>query len=475
MHRLYSLALGAIAAALTLTASSASAASLTRQPYLQRVGPDTATIAFRLDASCVPSVRYGTNGLTDQSAQSASSSRNHAIVLNGLQPGTEYTYLVDACGARTNPVRFSTAPVPGTRRVHFTAVGDFGMNNANQRNVANAMLARKPELFLMLGDNAYDAGTEAEFQNNLFVPMAPLLSQVPFFAVPGNHEYVTNKGQPYFDNLYLPTSQSGGEYYYSFDWGHVHFVAIDSNCAIGLSSADRCTLAAQKKWVEEDLAASTAPWKVVFFHHPPWSSGEHGSQLLMRREFTPLFEKHGVDLVLTGHDHHYERTHPMKGTAVAPSNTRQPVYLVVGSGGASLRPLEGSKPSWAALRNDKDHGYLDVTVEDGTLSAQVLTPSGKTLDSFTLTKELPPLEAEPEQPGPSEPSGPPGTEQPGPTQPSTPNPDPVTGNPGLPTGPDDSENLDPNTPPGCSAGPAMALFPMGAWVLAGVLRRRRRR
>jgi acid phosphatase type 7 len=470
MHRLYSLAFGAVAAALTFTASSASAASLTRQPYLQRVGPDTATIAFRLDGSCVPSVQYGTLGSTEQSAQSADAGHNHAIVLTGLRPGTEYTYLVESCGARTHPVRFSTAPVPGTRGVHFTAVGDFGMNNANQRAVANAMLGREPELFLMLGDNAYSSGTEAEFQNNLFVPMAPLLSRVPSFAAPGNHEYVTQQAQPYFDNLYLPTSPSGGEHYYSFDWGHVHFVSLDSSCALGMASADRCSLAAQKKWLEQDLASSDAPWKVVFLHYPPWSSGEHGSSPLTHREFTPLFEKHGVDLVLTGHDHHYERSYPMKGKAVGPSGERNPTYLVVGGGGAALRPFKTGKPSWTAVRNDRDHGYLDVKVEEGTLTAQALTPSGQVIDSFTLTKNLPPA---PEEPVPADPLSPPTTEQPDPTQPNTPAPDPITGGPGLPGGPDDPEYLGLNAP-GCSAIPAMALLPAGVLVLAGALRRRRR-
>ncbi len=476
MHRLYSLALGAMAAALTFTASSASAASLIRQPYLQRVGPETATVAFRLDASCVPTVRYGTHGSTDQTAQSEDSSLSHAVVLDNLQPGTEYTYLVDACGARTSPLRFSTAPVPGTRRVHFTTVGDFGMNNADQRNVANAMLGRKPDLFVMLGDNAYNEGTEAEIQNNLFAPMAPLLSQVPFFATPGNHEYVTNQAQPYFDNLYLPTSPTGGERYYSFDWGHIHFVSLDSNCAIGLASSDRCSLAAQKKWVEQDLAASTAPWKVVFFHHPPWSSGEHGSQLLMRREFTPLFEKYGVDLVLTGHDHHYERMYPMQGNGVAPSGSRSPTYLVVGSGGAELRPFDNDKPSWTALRNDSEYGYLDVTVEEGTLTAQMRTPSGKVIDSFSLSKNLPPLEQRPD--GTPDPSAPYDTEQPANPLP-TPQPGSATdgtgsGSPGTSPEQGDPGELAPEVP-GCSAGPAMALLPAGAVLLAGALRRRRRR
>jgi hypothetical protein len=304
-------------------------------------------------------------------------------------------------------------------------MGDFGTGGKVQSQVAEAMRARQPELFVTLGDNAYSSGTEQEFQSNFFEPMTALLAEVPLFATPGNHEYVTNQGQPYLDNLYLPTSPSGGERYYSFDWGHVHFVALDSNCAIGLASPERCTLAAQRKWLEADLAASEAAWKVVFFHHPPWSSGEHGSQLKMRREFTPLFEKYGVDLVLTGHDHNYERSHPLKGEAVASSGARGIAYLVVGSGGASLRDFETSKPSWSAMRNNRDYGYLDVEVEEGRLSARLLTPSGAVVDSFTLTKELPPLPA-PEAtpaPGPATPPAP----QPAPE--ATPAPSPAPSSP----------------------------------------------
>ncbi|HSP80293.1 MAG TPA: PKD domain-containing protein, partial [Myxococcaceae bacterium] len=112
----------------------------------------------------------------------------------------------------------------------------------------------------------------------------------------------------------------------------------------------------------------------------------HGSQLLMRREFAPLFERYGVDMVLTGHDHNYERTRLMKGNGEASDGIP---YLVVGSGGRSLRTFKGSQPAWSVVRNDKDFGYLDVKVEEGTLDARMVTAAGKVLDSFTLTKQLP--------------------------------------------------------------------------------------
>lgn len=461
MHFSKAPALGTLAVALLLSAGAAEATTLTRSPYLQRVGPDTALIAFRLDSSCTPEVRYGTQGSTNEVARSTDSGRVHAVVLTGLTPGTEYTYEVEACGARTPAKRFRTAPVPGTHQVHFVTVGDFGTGGSAERRVAAAMLSRRPELFIALGDNAYEAGTEAELQNNLFEPLKEVLAEVPFFPVAGNHEYVTDQSQPYLDNLYLPTSPSGGERYYSFDWGHVHFVGLDSNCAIGLASADRCTLEAQKAWVEQDLAASQAAWKVVYFHHPPWSSGDHGSQTLMRREFGPIFEQYGVDLVLTGHDHNYERSHPMKGDGVAPTGTRGITYLVVGGGGANLRPLESRQPSWSAVRNDTAHGFLDVIVDGGTLSAQLMTPEGGVVDSFTLTKQLPPQVS---VPAPGEASNPGATQPPG-----------MPTSPGTPTSPDASFGLPGDgSSAGCSTVPVGALLPLSAMVLAGLLRRRRR-
>ena len=339
MHRPKTLTPGLLAVALVLgAASSVQAASLTRSPYLQNVKPDAATVAFRLGGSCAATVRYGEGSSTDHSVASTTSGTAHAVTLRGLKPATTYSYVVDACGSSSSTHQLTTAPLQGTQQVHFATVGDFGTGGTMQKEVAQAILANRPQLFVTLGDNAYSSGTEEEFQNNLFAPMAALLSEVPLFPAVGNHEYVTNQAQPYLDNVYVPTNNAqGSKRYYSFDWGHIHFVSLDSNCAIGLAGPDRCTREAQKAFLEQDLAASKAAWKIVYMHHPPFSSGEHGSQLSIRRDFGPLFEKYGVDVVLTGHDHNYERSRPMKGDGVASSGGIP--YLVVGSGGATLRPF----------------------------------------------------------------------------------------------------------------------------------------
>jgi chitodextrinase len=384
--------LGALAVALTLVAGGAQAASLPRAPYLQNVSPTSALVAFRTGAACsTAQVRYAEQGQAFLEKPSSATGTRHAVVLEGLSPATEYTYVVEACGAQSAPKRLRTAPAPGTRRVHFAAVGDFGVNNADQKGVAASMLSRRPELFLALGDNAYESGTEAEFQNNMFAPMAGLLSEVPVFASLGNHEYGTPDAKPYIDNFYLPSNNpAGSERFYSFDWGHVHFVALDSTCALGaLTSRPECSMAAQKAWLEKDLAQSKAAWKVVYFHHPPWSSGSHGSNLKMRSHFAPIFEKHGVDLVLTGHDHNYERTHPVKGDARAADGI---TYLVVGNGGRTLRSLGTSQPAWSAKRSNSGYGYLDVQVEEGTLTGRLIGVNGQAEDTFTLTKQLPPVQ-----------------------------------------------------------------------------------
>ncbi|WNG44068.1 serine/threonine protein phosphatase [Archangium minus] len=365
--------------------------ALPRLPYLQSVGTTSALVAFRTSVSCTPFVRYGEGSDISRTATATAAGWQHAVKLSGLLPGKTYSYVIEACGSVTGVRRFQTATGPETTRVHFTAMGDFGTGGSLQSQVLKLLgqPSRAGEFLLTLGDNAYSSGTDAEFQSNMFKPMAALLREVPLFPSPGNHEYVTNKGQPYLDNFYLPANNpSKSERYYSFDWGPVHFVSLDSNCPFGYTLSD-CSLSLEKTWLAQDLAATTRPWKIVFFHHPIWSSGEHGSSTAMRREFAPLFEQYGVDLVLTGHDHNYERSKPMKGDAVAASGTRGIPYLVVGSGGATLRTFPGSQPSWTAYRNNTHVGYLDVAVDGGTLTTKFIDSGGTVRDTLTLTKTVP--------------------------------------------------------------------------------------
>lgn len=374
-----------------LTAAAvASGAELTRQPYLNSVTQTSAIVAFQLDQSCSATVRFApAEGGAEQAAHDSSATRVHAIKLDGLQPGTEYAYRLEACGTAVGEARsFQTAPGPGDQSIHFATVGDIGNGSSDVIAVGKKVHSARPELLVTLGDNAYPDGSETDFQVRFFEPLSPMLSDVPIFPSVGNHEYVTNSAGPYLSNFHLPTNNARGtERYYSFDWGFVHFVSLDSNC----NSSSLCTFAEQAEWLAKDLEASDAAWKIVFFHHPPWSSGAHGNATTVRNAFAPVFEKYGVDLVLTGHDHNYERSKPMKGTTPQASwAPGAPVYLVVGSGGASLRSFPSSQPSWSQFRNNQHKGYLDVVVQGGTLTGKWITTDGEVIDTFTLSKTVAP-------------------------------------------------------------------------------------
>jgi hypothetical protein len=381
----------ALVVSLSLLASAiASAATVTRGPYIQNVDGDSAIIAFRLDTWCSAQVRFGDGPEPGLVASSTGSGTEHFVALEGLQPGAAYRYVVEACGSPTGKGgTFQTAPPPGTLQAHFAAMGDFGTGGPNEIQNGNAILAKAPEFWLALGDTAYSYGTDYEFQINFFNPLAPLLAKVPVFPSIGNHEYETSNGAPYFAAFALPTNNpAGSERYYSFDWGPVHVVALDAMCELGRTTAS-CTAEDQKQWLRDDLAASRAPWKIVMFHHPIYSSGEHLSTKSLH-DWIPIFEAGGVDLVLTGHDHNYERTHPMKGVEqVSPPGTPGAItYVVVGNGAAFLRGWAMPQPAWSAVRNNVDYGFLDVAIDGGTLTATALTADGKVIDRFTLEKEL---------------------------------------------------------------------------------------
>ena len=237
--------------------------ALPRQPYLQSVGTTSALVAFRTGVSCTPFVRFGEGSDISRTATATVAGWRHAVKLDGLLPGRTYSYVVEACGSVMGVRQFRTATGPETTRVHFTAMGDFGTGGTRQAEVLEVLsqAGKAGELLVTLGDNAYSSGTEAEFQSNMFKPMAAVLRQVPLFPSPGNHEYVTNQGQPYLDNFYLPANNpEKSERYYSFNWGPVHFVSLDSNCVIGLASSDRCTLVRSVTWAVGGTPVTSTSW-----------------------------------------------------------------------------------------------------------------------------------------------------------------------------------------------------------------------
>ena len=427
----------------------ASSGTLVRGPYLQKAAPTQMTIRWRSSLSTVGRVRYGTsvmnlNQFIDEAAAPPTPS-DHAITLPGLTAGTAYYYSVGSASdtlASGPDFTFTTPPTTGTpAATRVWVLGDAGTsgNSASptlaQTAVRDAFYswtgARTPDLVLQLGDNAYNSGTDGEFQKGVFDIYPTMLRKTPFWSCLGNHEtaqataYVDT--YPYFDIYTLPTAgESGGvpsgtEHYYSFDYGNIHFICLDS------MTADRSPTGAMAVWLQSDLASTTATWIICFFHHPPYTKGSHNSDtetelIQMRANLLPILETGGVDLVLTGHSHCYERSYLLDGH-YGLSGTLTPVMKKnAGSGrpagsGAYLKPLTGPRDHFGAVYavagssgqatswtggstapvNPTPHpamyvsllqlGSLVLDVNGTRLDATFLRENSSTPDTFTMIKQ----------------------------------------------------------------------------------------
>ncbi len=323
----------ALAAAILLAATPAAwAQTVTRGPYLQQ-GSDTAvTVRWRTSSAVPGVVRYGTSpAALTLSAAEPSARTEHEVRLTGLSPDTRYSYSIGTpsgvlAGGDADHF-FVTSPRPGTPKpTRVWVLGDPGTANSNQRAVRDAYSAftgsRATDLWLMLGDNAYSSGTDAEYQRAVFEMYPTLLRKSVLWPTLGNHDGVTadsaTQTGPYYDIFTLPKNAeaggvpSGTEAYYSFDYGNIHFVCLDSH------DTSRSATGAMATWLKNDLAATVADWIVAFWHHPPYVKSNYDSDrstvfIDMRRNFLPILEDAGVDLVLAGHSHNYQRSFLIDG------------------------------------------------------------------------------------------------------------------------------------------------------------------
>lgn len=260
--------------------------------------------------------------------------------------------------------------------LRFAVIGDFGQAGRNAQAVADLVHSWDVDVIITTGDNNYSVGSAATIDQNVgqyyhdfIAPYSGIYGEGAlenrFFPVLGNHDWLTPKAKPYLDYFTLP----GNERYYTFTQGPVQFFAIDNN----YSEPDGFRRSSvQAQWLQQGLAASTAPWKVVYMHIAPYSSGHHGSNAVMQWPFAAW----GADVVLAGHDHDYERLQ-IDGIP----------YIVNGVGGAALydfeTPLEQS-----LFRYNDDYGAMRVTADltQITFDFYAVTDGGTLIDSYTLTQ-----------------------------------------------------------------------------------------
>ena len=303
--------------------------------------------------------------------------------LLGLRPHCDYSYTVMVDGkilaSDPNQFRFRTA---GRGKYSFLAFGDSGVASAEQQSLINLMAAEPSIAFaLHVGDIAYPDGSFAQFEANHFTPNAPLMRRLCFFETPGNHDYGTDSAAPYLSGVSAPASGVPAidlGRYYSFDWGSAHFVSLDSNHLM--------TAGAQQMldWLEADLAATRQHWRIVFLHHPPYPSGYHrGDPVCVNvcQMVVPIVERHGVQLVLSGHEHGYERSYPLAAGVPVDPPSPHTLYAITGGGGANLEPV-GSIPQCAM--SVEAFNYLHVDVEPESLRLTAIGLNGEPIDQVKL-------------------------------------------------------------------------------------------
>jgi uncharacterized protein (TIGR03437 family) len=370
-------------------------AAFIRHPYLQNVQTDRASVLWTAaEAASGTVTATGPDGVkvTAEASVRAFSPMETGLSapfcqyraeLTGLQPGTHYSYQVAMNGDvwASDPKLFHLRTA-GTGAFSFLVFGDSGADSTEQATLVR-MMAAEPRIAMALhvGDLAYPNGTFANFNTGHYEPTAPLMRRVCLFPTPGNHEYNTDSAAAYLAGISVPANgvpANDEGRYYSFDWSNVHFAAVDSNLLLSSRAG------AMLEWLDADLAATQQQWRIVFLHHPPYPTGFHmGDPLCVAAKtlVVPIVERYGVQLVLSGHEHGYERSYPLAGGVPADPPSPSTLYVISGGGGGALESV-GSLPQCAL--SVEAFNYLRVDVESDSLRLRAIGLKGETVDTVTI-------------------------------------------------------------------------------------------
>lgn len=417
--------------------------SIDRGTYLQKATPNSIVIKWRTDIATDSKIMYGTafNNLNQQ-AVDYDLETDHEIELTGLSPATLYYYSIgnntQTLQSAATSIYFKTNPLTGTIAPYrFWVIGDAGMGNNNQRSVRDGFAGynnnQHLDGWIMLGDNAYGNGTndgnQNTYQAGVFQNMyESTLKNTVLWPALGNHDYNNHipfsPSPAYFDIFTLPTNAeaggvaSGTEKYYSYNYGNIHFIVLDSY------DESRAANGAMAQWLQSDLAADTMMWTIAYWHHPPYTKGSHdsdnpnlfdGELVEMRENILPLLEGAGVDLVLNGHSHCYERSYlldghygyttQLQGSMILDSTSgsypascayhkqtqeskahKGAVYSVVGCSGK----LSGTSSGWPHpvmyKATNTNLGSMLLEINGNQLDAKFILADSTVYDSFTIMK-----------------------------------------------------------------------------------------
>jgi len=291
----------------------------------------------------------------------------HSFAIDGLAVSSCFQYRAVVGNDTTEQYSFMTAIKPD-EPFAFVVYGDTRSNRDAHVSVLRAIELENPKLVINTGDlvgKNTDSLWDYYFED--ICAKTGIGQNIPVYSSPGNHE----AGAMYFDNVLMPhNNPAHSPAYYSFEYGNVHFISLNSEIPFD-SSSD------QFRWLLDDVQSESArksTFKIAYWHRPPYSSGPHGSEMRIRSVLCPVMESNGVDIVFNGHDHLYERTKAINGTT----------YVVTGGGGAPLYDFK-TENEWTAYKEKTYHLCL-ISVEGKRLKMFMIRPDGEKRDSLTISK-----------------------------------------------------------------------------------------
>jgi hypothetical protein len=390
----------------------AEGADLVRGPYLQALLDTSVEVVWLSGAPSLGKVSYWREGGVLAEVEEASAGTVHRIKLTGLVPGSTYHYLLRDGGDlfQEEFYRFRTAPGDPAEAVRVAVVGDSGIGDADQYAVAAIIRSMAPDLFLHTGDLFYLANVD----DALFRVYGDTLAGAGFYPSRGNHDIHF----PWRELFYPPMENPAGTgTYYSFDWGSAHFVALDTNEE---NPGGFVVDGPQLQWLTADLTAARAAgrsWLILYFHVPVYTVGAYIKEALpLRPRIQPIIDRFQVDLVVTGHDHNYQRSHPVNGEGrggphaglvrdawqtpsfVSPRGT---IYVVTGGGGGLLYGRGADGDHRFNRKYAMEYHALEMVITASVISVRALSPdpnaikgAARVLDEFSISKagQRPPFE-----------------------------------------------------------------------------------
>ncbi len=367
-----------------------------RGPFVQNASTRSIQVIWKTPQPTDARVEFGMTPGLGSSVTDPTRTTVHALTLTNLAPATRYYYRVsssmaDGVPAVSNTADFTTLSDGGD--VHFSVIGDSGQGSAGQYRIAGVLDSLKPDLVLHTGDVIYPSFTEARADTRCFSVYYNQMKRVPFYFTIGNHDIYSGVSY-YLDAFFLPTNSvpiavhgigTTPENYYSFDHGDAHFAVVYQPI---VSQYKMQVGDPQYQWLTNDLARTIKPWKFMLFHMPIRTSSVHRfdnynfngiyDRFEVQEVLWPIAARYGVQLIINGHDHTYERFSPVNG-----------VYCVVSGGGGGIPYPFSERDSLSAQFRSIYH-CLDVTISGATLSLRALDDTGREFDSMTIQRALPP-------------------------------------------------------------------------------------